>query len=129
MVGQSERCGRCSRPVSLIDVYPTLIDLCRLDAKPELDGTSLAPLLEDPAAEWKRPAVMTYGFKNHAVRDERYRYIRYADGTEEFYDLQKDPHEWHNLAPREEYRAQMDRLAAWIPQKNAAPAPDMKRPK
>lgn len=70
----------CERPVSLIDIYPTLIDLCGLDQKPELDGVSLLPLLENPNTNWARPAVMTYMRGNHAVRDQRWRYIRYADG-------------------------------------------------
>lgn len=121
--------GRCRRPVSLIDLYPTLIDLCGLKEKPELDGVSLTPLLRDPDAAWERPALMTYGFNNHAVRDERYRYIRYADGTEEFYDIESDPHEWHNLAGQARYKEHMERLAKWMPTDNAPPAPNMKRPK
>ncbi|MCP5111821.1 MAG: sulfatase, partial [bacterium] len=50
---------RCSRPVGLIDIYPTLIELCGLTQKPELDGHSLAPLLRDPSAEWPYPALTT----------------------------------------------------------------------
>ncbi len=127
--GVAKAGARCSRAVSLIDVYPTLVDLCGLPEKPELDGMSLVPLLKRPKAAWKRPALMTYGYQNHAVCDGRYRYIRYADGTEEFYDHASDPHEWHNLAGQEDNRAIMHRLGAWMPKTNAEAGPDMKRPK
>jgi hypothetical protein len=56
------------------------------------------PLLRDPSAPWDRPALTTHGRANHAVRTERYRYIRYADGSEELYDHEVDPREWKNLA-------------------------------
>ena len=87
----------CERPVSLLDLYPTLIELCGLPEKPELDGVSLLPLLKNPNANWDRPALMTMGRGNHAVRSERYRYIRYSDGSEELYDHENDPWEWDNL--------------------------------
>ena len=106
---------RCERPVSLIDIYPTLIDLCGLGQKPELDGVSLVPLLKNPNANWARPAVMTYMRGNHAVRDRRWRYIRYADGTEELYDHQKDPHEWYNVAADPGNSRVINRLQQWLP--------------
>ncbi len=113
----------CSRTVSLLDIYPTLIDLCGLD-RPEhrLDGRSLVPLLRNPDAPWHRPAIMTYGFRNHAVRTERWRYIRYADGSEELYDHANDPLEWRNLAAREEYWRIKEELAAFLPEQNVPPA-------
>jgi len=70
---------------------------------------------------------MTYGFKNHAVRSECWRYIRYADGTEELYDHSKDPNEWTNLAGEGQYAGVIKDHAKWIPQQNAPPAPDLKR--
>ena len=88
----------CRAPVSLLDLYPTLIELCGLEAYDELEGNSLIPLLRDPGAPWDRPALMTYGQGNHAVRNNRWRYIRYADGSEELYDHDSDPEEWFNLA-------------------------------
>jgi len=118
---------RCERPVSLIDIYPTLIDLCGLDQKPELDGLSLVPLLRNPNAKWARPAVMTYMRGNHAVRDQRWRYIRYADGTEELYDHQKDPGEWYNVAANPDNTRVINRLKQWLPTAEASPAPDMKK--
>ena len=69
-----------------------------LPANPLLEGVSLKPLLENPAAAWNHVAISTLEQNNHAVRDERWRYIRYADGSEELYDHQNDPNEWHNLA-------------------------------
>ena len=88
----------CNHPVNLIDIYPTLIDLCALTTNTKFDGISLVRLLENPEATWERPSVITYERGNHAVRSERWRYIRYNDGTEELYDHDSDPHEWTNLA-------------------------------
>jgi len=61
----------CQRPVSLIDIYPTLIDLCGLPKRRGLDGQSLKSLLGNPERKWERPAVITYGLNNHAVQTER----------------------------------------------------------
>lgn len=119
----------CKRSVSLIDIYPTLIELCRLKPISELDGISLIPLLKNPNVKWNRPALMTYMQGNHAVRDDRWRYIRYADGTEELYDHQKDPYEWHNVAANPKNTKTIDRLKQWLPNKEASPAPNMKRSK
>jgi len=121
--------SRCKKPVSLIDIYPTLIELCGLEPKGGLDGVSLVPLLRNPNAAWDRPALMTYQRGNHAVRDERWRYIRYADGTEELYDHGSDPNEWHNVAGQPTNAEVIDRLKRWLPTTEALPAPDMKRPR
>jgi arylsulfatase A-like enzyme len=112
----------CSRPTELLSIYPTLIDLCGLPKRDDLDGTSLVPLLKDPKATWKRPALTTHGKDNHAVRTERYRYIRYYEGSEELYDLQEDPNEWTNLAGLEKHAALKKELAKWFPKENAEPA-------
>jgi arylsulfatase A-like enzyme len=90
--------SRTDRAVSLMDIYPTLVELAGLDAPADLEGRSLVPLLEDPERAWDYPVLTTYGYKNHAVRSNRYRYIRYSDGSEELYDHTTDPNEWHNLA-------------------------------
>jgi arylsulfatase A-like enzyme len=95
----------CQRPVSLIDIYPTLIDLCGLPKREGLDGQSLKPLLENPDRKWERPVVITYGFKNHAVQTERWRYIQYHDGGQELYDHDADPNEWTNLAAKNPEKA------------------------
>ncbi len=111
-----------TRPVSLLNLYPTLLDLCGLPPRAALEGVSLRPLLEDPKREWARPAVMTFGRGNHAVRSERYRYIRYADGGEELYDHARDPGEWTNLAADPAYAAVIERHARRLPAGNAPAA-------
>lgn len=116
------RGGRCHRPAELLGIYPTLIELCGLTPREGLDGGSLVPLLKDPAAGWERPALTTHGRNNHSVRTERFRYIRYHDGSEELYDLQEDPREWTNLAGKEEHAALKKELARWFPETNAQPA-------
>lgn len=117
------RPGICDRPVSLLDLYPTLNELAGLDANDRHDGDSLVPLLRDPRAEWNRPAVIEYEYGNAAVRSDRYRYIRYRDGGEELYDHETDPNEWHNLASSEEYAEVKQQLAGWIAKEWAESAP------
>jgi arylsulfatase A-like enzyme len=107
--------------VSLLDVYPTLIDLCGLPARPDLEGESLAPLLRDPDALRDQPAVCTMGRGNHAIITEEWRYIQRMDGTEELYDLTADRNEWTNLAARPELEDTKTELAAWIPTTEAEP--------
>ena len=111
--------ARCGRAVSLIDVYPTLCDLAGIPLRPELEGVSLRPLLANAEAPWNRPAVCTYFRGNHAVRSERWRYIRYSDGGEELYDHNADPQEWTNLAGKPEYGVVKQELGRWIPTVNA----------
>lgn len=115
--------GRCARTVSLLDLYPTLVELCGLRPRSGLEGQSLAPLLKNPAAPRERPAVTTHGRNNHAVRSERWRYIRYADGTEELYDHHKDPMEWSNLAGDPALGDVRRKLSRWLPAVNAAGIP------
>ena len=120
--------AKCTRPVGLIDVYPTLLDLCGLPPRGELEGVSLRPLLENPSAQWQRPAICTFGPNNHSLRDERYRYTRYADGSQELYDHATDPNEWQNLVGADgnmstEHSAVIDRLSLSLPKINVDPVP------
>lgn len=119
------------RVVNLIDLFPTLIDLCGLPAKPEIDGRSIAPLLRDPQRPWPFPSITVNGEGNASVRDERWYFIRYQDGVEEFYDMAKDPLQWTNLtaAKDPEIRAQMARLAASFPASFAPGVPLSKKDK
>ncbi|MFB3828658.1 MAG: sulfatase [Bryobacteraceae bacterium] len=117
--GLTKAGGRCARPVNLLDIYPTLIDVFGLPGRKELEGTSLMPLLRDPGARWDRPAVTTYLRGNHSVRSEDWRYIRYSDGGEELYDRRKDPLEWTNLASRAEFEGVKKDLARWMPRTDA----------
>ncbi len=95
--GLTKKGGLCNTPVSLLDIYPTLLDLCRLPPKEGLEGLSLKKLLEDPSSPWQRPALTTWGKDNISLRAKEWRYIRYCDGTEELYSEKDDPREWHNL--------------------------------
>ncbi len=113
--GQYQRNAVCERLVSLIDLYPTLIELCGLPARDGLDGQSIVPLLKNPDRHWKRPVLMTFGRGNHAVRTERWRYIQYHDGGQELYDHQSDPHEWKNLAVSTEHANIISELQKSIP--------------
>jgi len=111
--------------VSLLDIYPTLVALCGLPTpKQKLEGRSLVPLLKDPAAAWDH-AVVTTGWKGrHAVRDKRWRYIRYPNRAEELYDHDSDPNEWTNLAAedkRAQYADVIERLQGFMPENDALP--------
>ena len=90
-------------PVSLMDIYPTLTDICGLPPQKANEGNNLKELLLNPEMDWDKPVVTTYGYKNHAVRSKRYKYIQYRDGSEELYDHLADPNEWHNFAGLTEY--------------------------
>jgi arylsulfatase A-like enzyme len=118
---------RCGRTVSLMDIYPTLVELCGLPQPAHsLEGRSLVPLLRDPQSAREEPAITTHGRNNHAVRTERWRYIRYADSDEELYDHDADPLEWKNLANEPQFTAVKSELAAWLPSVNAPNAPHAK---
>lgn len=110
--------SRCDRPVNLLDIYPTLVELCSLPERQELEGQSVVPLLKDPQAVWERPSLTTHGRNNHALRSDRFRYIRYADGSEELYDHQSDPHEWKNLAGDPSFADVKTELARQLPTTN-----------
>ena len=113
---------RSARAVSLVDIYPTLAELTGIAAPDDLDGVSLKPLLEDPDMAWDRAVLSTNEFGNHAVRSERYRYIRYFNGNEELYDHEEDPGEWANLATDPAYDEIKAELAKWMPQNDAEDA-------
>jgi arylsulfatase A-like enzyme len=111
----------CDHPVSLVDLYPTLADLCGLPSDPNaggngtpLDGSSMRPLLDDPEGEWGGPDVAVTAVcgttpveigepgkredQQFTVRSRHWRYVLYSNGDEELYDHRSDPHEWNNLA-------------------------------
>jgi choline-sulfatase len=120
--GLDHRPGICDRPVNLLDLFPTLVELCGLSTIESHDGVSLVPLIQDPQTHWPRPAVIEYKRGNAAVRSERYRYIRYRNGGEELYDHETDPHEWHNLADDPAHAEIKATLAQSITQKWAPDA-------
>ena len=121
--GRAGAGSRCERAVSLVDLYPTLVDLCGLPPRGDLDGESLVPLLGDPSARRGRPVITVHGGgarASYAVRTDRWRYIRYYTGDEELYDHRSDPQEWTNLAGHPEHAALKARLARWIPEEFAS---------
>lgn len=115
------RGGRCNQPAELLDIYPTLAELCGLTARDDLDGLSLMPQLKSGNTKRERPAITTHNRGNHGIRSERWRYIHYADGSEELYDLQQDPNEWTNLASNKEFAPVIDQHRKWLPVNDAAP--------
>ncbi len=109
-----------NQPVGLIDIYPTLLDLCDLPARRANQGTSLTPLFGGASGtQWRQAVLTTYAKENHALRSKQYRYIRYQDGSEELYDHHTDPNEWNNLAQQESSASIIKRLRALLPAQNA----------
>lgn len=115
--------AKCGRPAELLDMYPTLAELCGLYAKAGLEGHSLVPQLKDATAPREWPAITTHNRGNHGIRTEKWRYIRYADGSEELYDVTADPNEWTNLAKNAKFADLKKDLAKWLPENNAPPVP------
>jgi len=113
----------CGKPVELLDIFPTLVELCELNPRDHLEGHSLVPLLEDVDADRPWPAITTHNHDNHGVRWEDWRYIQYADGTEELYDHRVDPNEWNNLANEERHRDIIEKSRKALPRINRKPAP------
>ena len=114
--------GVCDRTVDFMNIYPTLCDLAGIPKPVWVEGHTIRPLLADPAAAWSAPAITTFGQNNHAIRTERWRYIRYADGGEELYDHSTDEYEWTNLAAKSEHAALKAELAKNFPSTNIAAA-------
>lgn len=109
----------CGRTVDFQSIYPTLTDLAGIPTPKHVEGKSLRPLLKAPKSEWSEPAITTFGYQNHAVRTEGWRYIRYANGDEELYDEKADPKEWTNLAQRPEHAQKKAELKALLPKRDA----------
>lgn len=107
---------RSHKTVSLLDVYPTVIDVLGLEKRSDLDGHSLVPLLSDPKAEWKHLSMSTVGRGTHTIRHSRWRYTRYFDGSQELYDHKNDPNEWTNLIDDPEHSNLVRWLSKQIPE-------------
>ena len=106
----------CERPVSLVDLFRTLTDLCGLPAKPDIDGNSLVPLLRNPATPWPHTAITHLDQpESYAISTERWRYIHYKGNDEELYDIKNDPHEWTNLALKPEHTAKLVEMRGLAP--------------
>jgi arylsulfatase A-like enzyme len=112
-------------PVGLIDLYPTLCELTGLEAPGGLDGTSLTGLMRGEKTD-RDPVLSVFGPDNFALRSDRWRYIRYADGSEELYDHRNDPDEKTNLADNPEYAPVLNEFRPQVPKKSIPFAPGSK---
>jgi arylsulfatase A-like enzyme len=119
--GVTKAGGESERFVSLMDIYPTLAELCGLTPPAYVDGRSLVPLLKDPKAPWESTAITGLCDKRKtdlayiSIRHELGRYTRYGSDQEEFYDASKDPHEWTNQIDNPKYATTVERLRALVP--------------
>ena len=105
----------CSEPVNLIDLFPTLCELCEIEVGRQLDGQSLVPLLRDTSSKSKdRFSLSLFDEGNFSLRDHQFRFIQYADGSEELYDLTDDAAEWRNLVSIPEYRPVVKRFRTYL---------------
>lgn len=109
------------KPVELLDLYPTLADLCGLTPPDNLEGASLRPLLTDPAnAKWEKPAVTQVWHKKKAwgysIRTESWRYTEWLEGRagRELYDHNSDPEEVHNLVKAEQHAELIQKLSSQL---------------
>ena len=116
----------CDRDVSLVDLFRTLTDLCDVPDKPGIMGHSLVPLLRDPNTAWPHFAITHLDLpESYSISTERWRYIHYKGGDEELYDIESDPHEWINLAPKSEHAAKLAEMRDLAP-KDITPMPAAK---
>lgn len=113
----------CDRPVDFMSIYPTLCDLSGISIPDHVEGPSIVPLLKDSQAAWEPPALTTFHRNNHSFRSEQFRYIRYADGSEELYDHVEDPYEWTNLAKDTKYDEVKANFQKYLPKKNVPELP------
>lgn len=118
--------GKCDTPVEMLDIYPTLVDLCGLPANHQNEGKSLVPLIENPGSNSRGYAITTYGRNNHAVVSSGYRYIQYEDGSEELYNRSTDPNEFENIAGEAAAWEVKSALAKYLPSKNEYWSPAVK---
>jgi arylsulfatase A-like enzyme len=113
----------CGWPVDYLNVYPTLASLAGLARPEHLEGFDMSPILEDPSLDWDQPAMTTHGRGNHSLRFGDWRYIRYADGSEELYDHASDPLEYTNLAADPKLAETKKDLATYLPKNEAENLP------
>ena len=113
----------CAQPAEMLDIYPTLTELLKLPENKKLEGHSLIPQLRNAQADRKWPAITTHNHDNHGVRSEHWRFIQYADGSQELYDMRKDSNEWDNLAHDSKYSQVIAEHKKFLPKSNRQPAP------
>lgn len=116
---ETKKQRKVEQAVSLINVYRTIAELASLQAPKYVDGFSLVPQLNDQNSPVKAPAIASWGRGNYSVRTENWRLIQYFDKTQELYNNQKDPNEWHNLAGKPEYKEKLTELVNLLPETEA----------
>jgi len=115
-----------TRPVELVDLYPTLAELAGLTPPKHLQGFSVRPLIDDPQAPWDHPAytqVQRGTDPGHSVRTERWRYTEWAFGKkgQELYDHENDPQELHSLAGDAKYADVVAQMKALLQRVHPTP--------
>lgn len=105
-------------PAEMLSIYPTLLELCGLPAYDRNEGKSLVSTIQGNTDE-KAFAITTFGYKNHSVKADGFRYIRYEDGGEELYNHFEDPNEFNNEASNPAYKDVIAKLNAYLPAENA----------
>jgi iduronate 2-sulfatase len=123
--------GRKTRAlVELVDIYPTLVECCRLPIPDDLDGVSMVPLLKDPDRSWKKTAFSQFPrpayykrqpeVMGYSMRTDRFRYTQWQNWktatvvAQELYDHGLDPHETRNLALKKPYRGIVKELSTLL---------------
>jgi arylsulfatase A-like enzyme len=111
----SQNTETCFKNVSLVDIFPTLTELCGLNPKDGLTGRSLVPLLRNPSADWDYPVITSLDDNHYSIRKGNWHYINYDGTDEELYNLTDDPEEWQNLASDTSYEDVKKELESFIP--------------
>lgn len=119
--------ARTDVTVSLIDIYPTLVEKCNLPApRQELEGVSLASTLKNPDEATDRTVYLPYmNPGEYTVMNRDWRYIHYDDKNQELYSVKEDPHEWNNLASDPQYADVITKLRESAPTEFADPEPKL----
>jgi len=116
----------CDKPVDMVNVFPTLVSLCKLPEKNDLDGHDMSPLLQNPNTNWPYPAISEIKTGNVSIRTQNWHFIHYNDGSEELYNCKNDQNEWNNLIGQNPDSKVLEEHRKWIPKTFAEPVSDKK---